>query len=596
MDLKTLNALEFRKIKNLIKNEASSEFGKSMAEQLQPQSSVFDAEKLLSELSEAISMCIKHGNPNTAGVQDISASVRRAQIGGTLSAAELLNVAQNLRTAESLINYYNSEKNRCIEIEHYFKALFKDRKTEKRISDSIISENEIADEASPNLAAIRRRIESTHIKIREHLNSVIHSTKYQKYLQEPIITMRDGRYVVPVKSEHGKDVAGIVHDMSSTGATLFIEPSAVVRENNTLKELELGESAEIERILAELSSQVSEIADNLLENQRIIGEIDFLFAKARYAVKSDAIIPKLNSNAIINIIKGRHPLLSPDTVVPISVSLGKSYSTLVITGPNTGGKTVSLKTIGLFCIMAAAGLAVPAADGSELCVFDNIFADIGDEQSIEQSLSTFSSHMTNIVHILKNLTPNSLVLFDELGAGTDPTEGAALAIAILKYAKEMGATVIATTHYSEIKLYALTTDGVENASCEFDVESLRPTYRLLIGIPGKSNAFAISKRLGLPDSIIESATAHLSEENIRFEDVISGLESNRAKAEQERTKAHIYRREIEKLKLELEAEKEKLESSKKKISANAQQQARRIIEEAKREAELLINEIRKARL
>lgn len=594
MEEKTLNVLEFNKIKELLKSEVTNDFSMHKAEETSPLCVLCDAADLLAELSEAISLYVKEGNPKTSGMKDITGALKRAEIGGTLNTAELLSIAEVLRIARNLLSYHKESKGGPLKIDFYFNELTPDKKTEEAIFNAIEAEDEISDNASPALASIRRQIANTHAKVREHLNSIIHSTKYQKYLQESIITMRDGRYVVPVKAEHRADMSGIVHDMSSTGATLFIEPNAVVQANNTIRELEVKERAEIERILAELSSMVAEITHALFVNRKMIGEIDFIFAKARLAVKMDAVIPKLNDRGVINIIKGRHPLLDPKSVVPVSVHLGKEFSSLVITGPNTGGKTVTLKTIGLFSIMAASGLAVPAGDGTELCVFDRIFADIGDEQSIEQSLSTFSSHMKNIVHILKELTPNSLVLFDELGAGTDPTEGAALAIAILKHAKNMGATTAATTHYSEIKLYALTADGVENASCEFDVISLKPTYRLLIGVPGKSNAFAISKRLGLPDYIIESAGRHLTEENIRFEDVISNLEQSRQEAEAERTAAGRYRQEIESLKKELETEKAKLEQSKQNLNANAKREARRIIEGAKQEADELINEIKKS--
>ncbi|OQB14077.1 MAG: Endonuclease MutS2 [Firmicutes bacterium ADurb.Bin193] len=594
MNSKTLAMLEFDKIRELLKNEAVGIFGRRKAEELTPLCALSDAQKLADELSEAIAFYIKRPIPAIGEAGDISGAIRRAEAGGVLSTAELLGVAQVLRTARTLISYYKEDRAKPRLIDFYFDSLTADRKTEEAIFGAIISEDEIADSASPTLASIRRQIANTHAKIREHLNNMIHSRKYQKYLQESIITLRDGRYVVPVKAEHKSEVGGIVHDMSSTGATLFIEPNAVVEGNNALRELEVKESAEIERILSELTVLVSQITHSLFVNQKIIGEIDFLFAKARLAVKTDAVVPKLNGEGIISIVKGRHPLLDPKTVVPITVSLGKGYKTLVITGPNTGGKTVSLKTIGLFCLMAAAGLAVPAEEGTELCVFDSVFADIGDEQSIEQSLSTFSSHMTNIVSILGEITSNSLVLMDELGAGTDPTEGAALAVAILKHIKSVGATTVATTHYSEIKLYALTTDGVENASCEFDVNSLRPTYRLLTGIPGKSNAFAISKRLGLPDYVIDEAQRHLTEETIRFEDVISDLERSRAEAEAEQQAANRYRQEAERLKTEIESEKEKIDEAKQKLSENARREARRIIEEAKREAEEIIEEIKKA--
>lgn len=592
MEQKTLNVLEFNKIKGLLKNEAHNDYSRHKAEELTPLCVLCDVQKLHDELAEAVRLCTKKGSPKTGGMKDITAALKRSEIGGILNTAELLNIGCVLKIARNLMSYHKEYDNEPMLIDYYFNSLTSDKKTEEAIFSAIISEEEIADNASPQLANIRRQIRNTHAKIKEHLNSIIHNARYQKYLQESIVTMRDGRYVVPVKAENRGDVGGIVHDMSATGATLFIEPNAVVEANNNLRELEIKENAEIERILAELTVLVSEITHELFVNQRMIGEIDFIFAKARLAIKLNAVIPKLNDKGIIKIIKGRHPLLEEKTVVPISVNMGLDFKTLVITGPNTGGKTVSLKTIGLFSIMASSGLAVPAGDGSELCVFDSIFADIGDEQSIEQSLSTFSSHMTNIVHVLNSLTPNSLVLFDELGAGTDPTEGAALAIAILKYTKDMGASTVATTHYSEIKLYALTTEGVENASCEFDVNSLKPTYKLLIGIPGKSNAFAISKRLGLPDFIIQSASNYLTEENIRFEDVISNLEHSRQAAEEERTEANRFKLEIEKLKIELEREKAKLSETKQKLNANAQREARRIIEDAKRQADELVQEIR----
>ena len=591
MELKYKNILEFDKIQKMLADCATNDISREMIYNLEPSSDMDEVSKLQEELAYAIQLLMKKGNPDISNLVDVTASIKRGEKGGMMSAKELLQIGRVLKIARSLIAYHDEPS----VLSYLFDCLTADRKLENEISSAIISEDEVSDNASPELYDIRRKIANTHAKIREHLNNLIHSAKYQKFLQESIITIRDGRYVVPVKAEHRSDVGGIVHDMSATGSTIFVEPSAVVNENNNIRELMAKEKAEIERILFSLTAMAVEKSHELFVNQRTICQIDFIIAKAKLALKQNAITPKINDKNFVVIEKGRHPLLNEKTVVPISLQLGKGFKTLVVTGPNTGGKTVTLKTVGLFCLMAACGLAVPAADGTNICVFDNIFADIGDEQSIEQSLSTFSSHMTNIVNILNKITPNSLVLFDELGAGTDPTEGAALATSVLQYVKDFGALTVATTHYSEIKLYALTTEGVENASCEFDVNSLRPTYKLLIGVPGKSNAFAISRRLGLPEYIIEKAAERLSEENIKFEDVISNLEKSRQEAEKEKQLVEKYKRDAELLKAELEAEKEKIQRTKQKLTENANKEAKKILEQAKKEADAVIDEIKKAR-
>ena len=584
------NVLEFNKIQEMLANCTTNEISREMVLCLEPSSDIDEVKALQEQLSYAINLILKKGNPDISGLCDITAAVKRGEKGGVMNTKELLNIARVLKIARNLRSYHDETS----VLSYLFDCLTEDRKLENAIYSAIISEDEIADSASPELADIRRKISNTHGKIREHLNNLIHSPKYQKYLQESIITIRDGRYVVPVKAEHRSDVGGIVHDMSATGSTIFVEPNAVVSENNNIRELMAKEKAEIEKILYNFTAMAVEKSHELFVNQRTICAIDFIIAKAKLALKQNAISPKINDRGYVVIEKGRHPLLDPKTVVPISLNLGKDFKTLVVTGPNTGGKTVTLKTVGLFCLMAACGLAVPAFDGTDICVFDNIFADIGDEQSIEQSLSTFSAHMTNIVSILNKVTPNSLVLFDELGAGTDPTEGAALAASILQYVKDFGALTVATTHYSEIKLYALTTDGVENASCEFDVNSLRPTYRLLIGVPGKSNAFAISKRLGLPEYIIQNAAERLSEENIKFEDVISNLEKSRQEAENERQLVERYKRDAEALKEELEKEKERVRVTRERLTENANKEARKILEQAKKEADEIISEIKRA--
>lgn len=582
--------LEFNKIISMLKEHTTNTLSEKMAENLKPVTTLDEAQALMNELSSAYDMIMKKGNPQIGGMKEITASLKRAEKGGILSAGELLEIGRVYKIARLLTIYKEDEDS----LSQYFSLLTVNRKAENEISNAIISEEEIADSASPELASIRRKRSAVHSQIRESLSNIIHSSTYQKYLQESIVTMRDGRYVVPVKAEHRSDVGGIVHDISKAGSTVFIEPNSVVNGNNKLRELDAQEEEEIQKILASLTAMIGEEIHELFVNQRVISQLDFLFAKAKLAVSMKAIIPLLNDKKIIKIEKGRHPLLAPDKVVPISLELGEHFKTLVITGPNTGGKTVTLKTIGLFCLMASSGLAIPAEDGTDIAIFDNIYADIGDEQSIEQNLSTFSSHMTNIVSILNDFTPNSLILFDELGAGTDPTEGAALAISILKYTKDMGALTAATTHYSEIKLYALSSEDVENASCEFDVNSLKPTYKLLLGVPGKSNAFAISKKLGLPEFIIDNANAHLTDENIKFEDVISGLELSRKEAETERQTANRYRREIEQMRNEIAEEKRKISKTRERINDNASREAKKILEQAKRDAEEIISEIKKA--
>ena len=591
MNKKSLISLEFNKITEMLRNEASFDMSKNLALNLVPFETYDDAVFANQMLKSAVYFINKKGSPSVSGFKDISMSLKRIEKGGMLSISELLSVGTALKIAENVVSYFDEE---CV-FSCYYEKVLCDKNVRTAIFNAIESEDRIADSASTELGGIRRKINETHAKIREHLNSIIHSTKYQKYLQENIVTIRDGRYVVPVKSEHRSDVPGIVHDMSATGSTIFVEPNAVVNENNKLKELAVAEAREIDRILGELTLMVEPLIHNLFVNQHNITEIDLAFAKGRLALKMNAIVPIINRDKYINIVKGRHPLIDAKTVVPVSVYLGKDFKTLVITGPNTGGKTVTLKTIGLFCLMAAAGLGVPASDGTELPVFENIYADIGDEQSIEQSLSTFSSHMTNIVEILNSATDNSLVLFDELGAGTDPTEGAALAVSILKYTKDLGMLTVATTHYSEIKMYALSTPGVENASCEFDVDSLRPTYKLLIGVPGKSNAFAISKRLGLPEFLVENAKKQLTDDSIRFEDVISKLEESRTLAEKEHNEAIRYKNEAEQLRKETEKEKTRLADTRRNLTENAKKEAKKILEDAKRDAEVLVKSIREAK-
>lgn len=595
MEKRTLKVLEFNKIQEMLKSLAICVEAQERCGALLPVDSIYEARALLSLTGEAETLIIKKGTPPLSPVRNVCGSAMRAEAGGFLGMGELLAIAHVLRMARALRAYSDDEDfgENFPSLSQIFGGISENKKLETAIFSAILSDEEMADDASGELLSIRRKMRSLHSKIRDELNKMVHSPAYANLLQEPIVSMRGDRYVIPVKSEHKSLVPGIVHDSSSSGATLFVEPMAAVEINNKLRALASEEKDEIERILAELSGFVAEFSSEIVENYKAIIELDFTFAKGKLSRKINGVVPTLNTDGIINIKKGRHPLIDDKKVVPTDIYLGSDFDTLVITGPNTGGKTVSLKTLGLFCLMAQAGLCIPAASGSETAVFENIFADIGDEQSIEQSLSTFSAHMTNIIDILSKADYKSLILFDELCSGTDPTEGAALAVAILERAKNLGAKVAATTHYSEIKLYALSTDRVENAACEFDVASLRPTYKLLIGVPGKSNAFAISKRLGLNDDIIEHAQTFIDGENTRFEDVITSLESHRAKAEEalsaaseEREKSRAERRETEK-------ELDRIKSQKEKILTDARRDAKKIYEQAKREADEIVKKMQK---
>lgn len=589
MEEKSLSTLEYTKILKSLSECAKNDDAKTMAEELKPSSDFREVERALAETDAAVTMSLKFGSPEILRVEPVDGAIKRLDVGGALSAAELLNVARLLKCIRNLKRY---TKEQTGALEEYFSELVSAKPIEDEINRAIVSEDEIADAASPALANVRRKMKNTGAKIKDSLDSMVRSGHYQKFLMDNIVTMRNNRYVVPVKAEHRSEVPGIVHDMSASGSTVFIEPSSVVNANNELHELEIKEKAEIEKVLYELSNKVAEISEQVKYNYETLILIDFIFAKAKLALDMKAVCPKLNTDGKIKIVKGRHPLIDKSKIVPIDVRLGDDFDVLVVTGPNTGGKTVVLKTIGLFCIMTQAGLHISANEESEMPVFDDIFADIGDEQSIEQSLSTFSSHMKNIVHIVENAGPNSLVLFDELGAGTDPVEGAALATAIIESIRLIGAKIVATTHYSELKLYALSTDGIENASCEFDVETLSPTYKLLIGVPGKSNAFAISKKLGLPDSIIERSKEKLSDENIKFEDVLGSIEENRVSAQKAREEQERMRREIEQLKDELQREREKIDKKKDKIYDNARAKAEKIIKQAQEDTERMLEEIK----
>ena len=595
MDNKSLKVLEFNKVINLLEEKASSSLGLKYINELTPSSKYEEVKAMLQETSEAQGILIKRGHVNLGGIQDISDSAKRAEIGATLDPSSLLKVADTLRAARNLKRSLSSESEEEFNypmIQSLAESLYVHRDVEDEINNAIASEIEISDNASPTLRSIRRGILQKNQSIRSKLNSIISSTTYQKYLQDAIISVRGDRFVVPVKAEYRSQVSGIIHDQSSSGATLFIEPMSIVEMNNELRKLKLDEQEEIERILASLSKMVGEIAKDLISNQVILGKLDFAFAKGKLSISMKAIEPALNKEKHINIKNGRHPLLDVDKVVPNNIYLGEDFDTLVITGPNTGGKTVTIKTVGLFALMTQSGLHIPADYGSSMCVYDNIFADIGDEQSIEQSLSTFSSHMTKIVDILNEVTSDSLVIFDELGAGTDPVEGAALAIAILEDVNMAGAKCIATTHYSELKNYALTKDRVENAAVEFDINTLSPTYKLLIGVPGKSNAFEISRKLGLRDYIIDRAKEFINTDNIELEDVLQNVEKNRIKAEEERAEAEQLKKEIEEIKAEYDRKLEKLTISKDKMMEKARSEAFAITRQAKEEADRILKELR----
>lgn len=595
MDEKTQRILEFDKIVKKLLNLASSALGKELVEEIRPEKDYNRIQELLKETNDGVSCIVRRGSPPLGGIHDIRGSLKRVEIGGVLGPGELLRIADTLRAARNLKNYVNDniEDGQENTVGGLIGSLEANKRIEEKIRLCIVNEEEISDYASPALSNIRRKIKDAQNSIKDKLNELIKSQKYQKFMQESIVTMRGERYVVPVKQEYRSEIPGLVHDASSSGATIFVEPMAVVEANNNIRQLRAKEQAEIERILYELTADVAGITDSLVSNISILAKLDFIFAKAKLSVDYNCVCPKLNTDKKILIKKGRHPLLDPKAVVPIDFWAGDKFSTLVITGPNTGGKTVTLKTVGLFTLMTQAGLNIPANEGTEMSVFDRVFADIGDEQSIEQSLSTFSSHMKNIVNILAEADDRSLVMFDELGAGTDPTEGAALAMSILECLHQTGSITIATTHYSELKVYASTTEGIENASCEFDVETLRPTYKLLIGIPGKSNAFAISSRLGLSANIIDRARELLTQEDIKFEDMLLNIEKNRSEAEKERIKAENFRREIEGLKNELEQQKRKLNVQKEKLLREAKEEARKVLLGAKEESENIISEIRR---
>lgn len=592
MNEKALKTLEFDKVIDRLASLANTTLGKSLCTSLRPTADIREIEQNLLETSDALTLILKKGSLSFSGVKDIRSSLMRLDVGSVLSIEELLSVSSLLKVTLRAKSYFRKEnttgsqnQEETDEAENsltgYFSALEPLSNLNNEITRCIISEDEIADDASLALRQIRRSIKATNNKVHEQLNTMVNNQDTRNMLQDALITMRNGRYCVPVKAEYRSQFKGMIHDQSSTGSTLFMEPMAIVKLNNELRELALKEQEEIERILAELSNLVGEHTEEIKINQEMLVKLDFIFAKANLSKQMRASAPIFNENGIINIKKGRHPLIDPKKVVPIDIRLGKDYELLIVTGPNTGGKTVSLKTVGLFTLMGQAGLHIPAFDKSELAIFEEVFADIGDEQSIEQSLSTFSSHMVNNISIIERANDRSLCLFDELGAGTDPVEGAALAMSILSYLHQKGARIMATTHYSELKLFALSTPGVENACCEFDVETLRPTYRLLIGIPGKSNAFAISGKLGLPDYIIEDAKTRIDTDSQSFEDVIADLEASRVTIEKEQEEIKKYKEEIQELKRKLTEKNEKIDKAKEKILRQANEEAREILQEAK---------------
>lgn len=595
MNEKVLKTLEYNKIIELLTEYSTSESGRELCRKLKPMTDLEAIEAAQAQTRDALSRIFKKGSLSFSGLHNIGASLKRLEIGGTLGIEELLRIASLLEVAKRAKAYSRSDREdtKADSLDELFDKVEPLTPLLDEIRRCIISEDEIADDASANLKNIRRSMKNINDKIRSQMNTMLNNTDTRNLLQDAVITMRNGRYCLPVKAEAKGQVPGMIHDQSSTGSTLFIEPMAVVKLNNDLKELFLKEQDEIEVILANLSAQVAEYIPFLNDNYKILTELDFIFAKGALAKSYNGTAPLFNTEHRIRIRKGRHPLLDSHKVVPIDIHLGDDFDLLIVTGPNTGGKTVSIKTVGLFTLMGQAGLHIPANDRSELSVFEEVFADIGDEQSIEQSLSTFSSHMTNIISILDRVTENSLVLFDELCAGTDPTEGAALAISILTRLHNYGIRTMATTHYSELKVFALSTPGVENACCEFSVETLSPTYRLLIGIPGKSNAFAISGKLGLSEDIIEEAKKHLSEQDESFEDLISDLESSRVTIEKERLEVEQYKQEIEVLKHKLEEKQERIDNQREKIIRQANEEAHAILREAKEVADQTIKNFHK---
>ena len=594
MNTKVLTTLEYTKIIDLLTEKADSEPGKKLCRELVPSTDLSAIRTAQRETKDALARLFRIGSTSFGSNRDLGFSIRSLEIGSSLSMSELLKLASFLDNVNRIKTYGKKEREDLPNdsLDAYFEGLTPMTQLANEINRCILSEEEMADDASPRLKSIRRSKLSTNEKIHSQLTSMVNGA-YRTFLQDAVITMRDNRYCIPVKAEYKSQVSGMVHDQSSTGSTFFIEPAAVVNLNNQLKELDLQEQEEIEVILGDLSSQAAVHTSELAADQKIMTTLDFIFAKAKLAMEQNATEPIFNTEHYIQIRKGRHPLLDKKKAVPIDVRLGKDFDLLVITGPNTGGKTVSLKTVGLFTLMGQAGLHIPALDRSELSIFSEVYADIGDEQSIEQSLSTFSSHMTRVVHILQHADADSLCLFDELGAGTDPTEGAALAIAILNYLHDRGIRTMATTHYSELKIYALSTNFVENACCEFDVETLRPTYRLLIGIPGKSNAFAISSKLGLSDEIINAAKEQISKEDESFEDVIADLEQSRVTIEKEQQEIAEYKERIRTLQEQLQRKNEKIDQAKDKILRDANEKARAILQEAKDVADETIRDFNK---
>ncbi|WP_420819486.1 endonuclease MutS2 [Paenibacillus thalictri] len=595
MDPKILTTLDFPAILHTLAHHAATSLGKELAEHLKPSGDFEEVKTRLQATDEAANVDRLKGGAPFGGIRDIKAPLHRARIGGMLNTTELLDIANTIMGGRRLAKFLASTHE---EYEIPLLLGLTERLTDhKQVEDAIklcIDENaQVLDSASPELARIRQELKTNETRARDRLEQMVRTPSIQKMLQDNLVTIRNDRYVIPVKQEYRGHFGGMIHDQSASGATLFIEPESVVQLNNKLRELSLKEQAEVEKILRKLTAQVGEVHEDLLMNVEVLAELDFIFAKACLARDQKATLPRLNDRGFIKIKRGRHPLISPEKVVPLDIELGNQYSTIIVTGPNTGGKTVSLKCIGLLSLMAMSGLFVPAEEGSQLCVFDAIYADIGDEQSIEQSLSTFSSHMTNIIRILREMTPKSLVLLDELGAGTDPAEGSALAIALLEYIHKMGCRIVATTHYSELKAYAYERQGVINASMEFDVQTLRPTYRLLVGVPGRSNAFAIAQRLGLSRTIIEHARGQVGEEDQRVESMIATLEENRLTTEAERHTAEQLRLQVETLRRELETERQKFRDQRDKLLEKAERDAKEAVAKARREAEEVITELRR---